>query len=208
MKATNKAGYSVVSMKNPKASKNYIHFERVFEVCRIKGWDTKLYLEAQFDRSKNWTKVKFPLPNTLYSLHAFRHFTNYLANIKRTYEKDVGGRAKEKGSVTKTLRQQVIDGIVTTAEILNRYISNTPMDDKEQYKAMKIFQSWGEYSPFYLWSIPWFHQVIKELPPTKKVQECKKEFERISSSQNIQRLIEITVKQVEEHFNLPDNVSL
>ncbi len=207
-KATNKTGFTIVSMRNPKRSKQYIHFERVFEVCRMKGWDLKLYIEAQFDRTKGWTNMKYPLPSTLYSLNAFRHFTNYISTLKQTYEKDVGGHKKQKGSVTKSLRQQVIDGIVNTAEMLDMYVSKSSMEDKEQYKAMRIFQSWGEYSPFYLWSVPWFHDMIKELPDSKKVDEYKREFERISTSKNIQRLIEITVEQVEKHFNLPPNVKI
>lgn len=205
MEVTHKAGYNSLSLKNYTEHKNWIHFERVYEICRMKGWDSKLYLEGQFERARGWTNMKFPLPNTLYSVNALRSFTNHLSTLKQKYREDTRGGEKQIGRETKSLRTKVVGSIVSSVEMLSRYVEVAKMDDKAQYKALKVFQSWGEFSPYYLWSIPWFHEVINEIDGVL-VEKCKQEFDTISNSPMLKKVIEETVEKVEKHFNIPENI--
>lgn len=210
MNILKKGGYSIVSRNHPTKHKNWIHFEYVYEICRIKDWSPRMYIDSQFDRVSGWrAQFRIPPPNTLYSDNAIIHASNYLANIKKTYKEDVGGRKKEEGRITKSLRKQVIDDIVSSIDALSRYIGTSKIEDKSQYKVIKIFQSWGEFSPFYLWTIPWFHKVLNELPQdNKKVIEYKGEFERISHSPSLIALIRDTTRSVEDQLGIPGNIQL
>ncbi len=205
MEVTNKAGYNSLSLSGYTEHKNWIHFESVYEICRMKGWDAKLYLEAQFERSRTWTKFKYPFPNTLYSTKAMKYFMAYLGDIKIKYKQDVAGRKKERGKETKELRSRVIEEIVKSVERVLDFIEANRRMEGEQAKAMAIFNHWEQMSPFYLWSIPWFHDVMKDID-VKKIEDYKREFDRIGSSKSIQRTIEETVQRVEETFRLPGNM--
>jgi hypothetical protein len=203
-KVIGKAGYCVVSPKEPTKSKRWIHFERVYEVCRMQHWDGKLYIESQFKRLGG-----VPMAHMMYSVAAMRYFTNYLANIKRMSEKDVGGKKKEKGRRTLSGREEVIEGVITSAEVLNTYISKSIMDDKAQYKAIKIYQAWRELSPYYLWSVPWFHDVVSTMTgESNREKLVMKEFNMIHETKSLQELIRKTVTEVESHFNIPPNIAL
>jgi len=203
-KVIGKAGYSVVSHKEPTKSKRWIHFERVYEICRMQQWDGKLYIESQFQRLGG-----IPMAHMMYSVRALRYFTNYLADIKRKSEKDVGGKKKEKGRQTLSSREEVIEGVISSAETLNTYIKQSIMDDKAQYKAIKIYQAWRELSPYYLWSVPWFHDVVSTMTgDSNREKLVMKEFNMIHESKTLQELIEKTVKEVESHFSIPPNIKL
>jgi len=207
MDATKKAGYTALPYKNPTEHKNWIHFESIYEICRIKGWDGKLYIEGQFERAKHWTKMKHPLPSMMYSVKAIKFHINFMGNIKVRYKKDTGKAKKEKGKETKILRDIIIENTISSAETLATYMARAKnkAESEGQHKALSIFNHWHELSPYYLWSVPWFHDVIKDLSG-KKVDECMAEFDRISKSPMIKRTIEETVPQTEEHFKLPANI--
>jgi hypothetical protein len=209
MEVTHRAGHNSLSLKNPTEHKNWVHFERVYEICRMKGWDPKLYIEAQFERAKtwNWSQMKYPQPNALYSEKALRFFTNYLSSIKQKYEHDTRKEEKERGRETKLLRTKIVDDIVASVETLSKYIERTKHEDKAQYKALRIFQSWAELSPYYLWSVPWFHEVLNELDGAL-VEKYRAEFDTIRKSPMIQRIIRETVPQVEQFYNVPGNIQL
>jgi hypothetical protein len=208
---TTKSGYSSLSETNYTKHRNWKHFERVWEVCRMKEWSTKLYLESQFDRCKYWTTgAQYPQPSTMYSVGAMRHFVSYLGNLNLKYKKDVGGSAKKKGKETVSLRQRILDEIVSSIDILNIYISgNTKYDDKAQYKALKIYQSWEEISPFYLYTIPWFPAVLSEVSDENmNAIRCREEFARLDASNSLQSLVKKAVSETEQFFNLPPNIDL
>lgn len=205
MQITNKAGHNSLSLKNYTEHRNWIHFERVYEICRMKGWDTKLYIEGQFQRCKGWTRMKFPLPNMLYSEKALRFHINFLGDIEKKYEKDTDSQKRKRGSETKALRTQVIEGVVRSVELVADGLSKGRIEDKAQHKALTIFNNWEQLSPFYLWSVPWFHDVMGDMN-SKKVEDCRREFDRIAKSPSIKQTIEETVQHVEGHFKLPDNI--
>ncbi|MOA48923.1 hypothetical protein D3C78_1717380 [compost metagenome] len=107
-----------------------------------------------------------------------------------------------------SLREKAIQDIITSVETLAEYVVNSNFEDKAQYKALKIYQSWEELSPYYLWSIPWFHNVLEELKVSNMVQKCKDEFDKIGRSGSIQKVIKECVQKAEEYFNLPPNIDL
>jgi hypothetical protein len=205
MKATNKAGHTSLPLKNYTEHKNWIHFESIYEICRMKGWDRNLYIEGQFERARNWTRMKYPLPNMMYSVNAIRFHINYFGDIVKKYEKDVGGDKKKRGKETKTLTTQISQGIIKSIELLSEFLDRGKVDDKAQYKALAIFNNWGQLSPFYLYSIPWFHDVLNDLD-VKMVEGVKQEFDRIDKSPSMKRTIAETVQQVEKAFNIPHNI--
>jgi hypothetical protein len=205
MKATNKAGHTSLSLKNPTEHRNWIHFERVYEICRMKGWDANLYIEGQFERAKGWTRMKFPLPNMLYSDNALRSHINYLGDIVKKYKKDTNAEKRKRGSETKTLSTQVIRGVVRSVEMISDHLDRGKVEDKAQYKALTIFNNWEQMSPFYLWSVGWFHDIMSDMTG-KKIEECKTEFTRISGSPSLQRMIEESVRETEKQLNVPHNI--
>ena len=207
MEVSKKAGYNSLSLKNYTEHKNWIHFESVYEICRMKGWDAKLYLEGQFERARGWTKMKYPLPNMLYGDKALWFHMNYISTIIQKYEQDTQGAKKEKGKETKTLRTQIVDGVISSVEYLADHLQKSPIEDKGQLKAITIFNHWHYLSPFYLWSIPWFHDITNDISG-KNMDDCKAEFNRIRKSPSMQRTIADTVLEIEKHFNIPGNVKL
>lgn len=205
MEVTQKAGHNSLSVQNYTEHKNWIHYERVYEICRMKGWDGRLYIEAQFERSKNWKRMRYPLPHTMYSTNALFFFTNHLSSIMKKYEQDTRGLEKQKGRDTKTMREIMVDDIVRSIKHVSDAIEATKSTDKAQFKALRIFQTWAELSPYYLYSIPWFHDVIKELDG-RIIEKYRQEFDKISNSPMMKNVINDTVPLVEEHYKLPENI--
>jgi transcriptional regulator of heat shock response len=145
----------------------------------------------------------------MYSVNAFRYFTNYLADIKQKHKKDTNKRQKEKGSETLTVHDEVVEGITKSAQLLSEALKHTKIEDGVQSKTLKIFHSWAELSPYYLWSVPWFHEALKEFSSDAvDVQRVTKQFGMISSSKSVQRLIKETVSKVEQQLRLPDNMQI
>lgn len=205
----NITGYSSLSYSNPQGHRNWRHFEYIYEACRMKEWDAKLYIESQFDRVKGWVNgITYPLPAHMYSVNAFRHFTTYLSTIKQKYEEDTGGIDKKKGRETRTNREAIIEGILSATEILNMYMTNSNIKDKSQYKALRIYQSWQEFSPYYLWSIPWFHAIVPTLGQSIKARECSDQFDMISNSVHTQETIKEIVPHAEKLLNIPTNIEI
>lgn len=205
MELTKKAGYNSLSLSNPTEHKNWSHFECIYEICRMKGWDTKLYIEGQFERARMFKSMKYPLPHMMYSVNALRFHVNYLADIRDKYAKDTNKEERKKGRETKTLSTKIIDDVISSVESLSEWIEKSKSPDLGQAKALEVFNNWQYLSPFYLWSIPWFHDVLKDLDG-KKVQNCREEFNRIDKSPSMRRVIGETVEKVEKSFNIPPNI--
>lgn len=207
-KTLNKASYnSLYITKNYKTHPNWKHFECVWEVCRMKDWDRNLYLEAQFKRATNWKYRKYPLPNMLYSVNALKYFTSHLSIIKQKHAKDLGSRQKQVGQRGMSRNAQIIDDITYSIDILSTHMNDSKHKDLEQYKVLKIYQSWSELSPYYLWSIPWFKDIVHELEGIK-VDSLLEIFNMINKSPAIQKLIYKAVQLLEEHYQIPKNIKL
>lgn len=200
-------GYSSLYLKDPKKHRNWRHFTMIYEACRMQEWDAKLYIESQFKRFGEQDKMVYP--GQMYSVNAFRYFTNYLADIRQKHAKDTNKRTKEKGKETLTVHDEIVNDITLTARLLKASMTTTKIQDAVQFKAMKIFHSWAEMSPYYLWSIPWFHDVLKEFDGNAvDVQRVTKKFDMIGGSNLVQNLIEKTVAEVEQALSIPRNMEL
>jgi hypothetical protein len=136
-----------------------------------------------------------------------RSFTIYLADIKQKYEKDTFKGKKERGKETRTTQTEVIQSIVDSIDMLKGYLKNTQHDNKEQYKVMKIYQYWTNFSPYYLWSIPWFKDVLPELEGSV-ADRYRTTFDMISRSKWLRTLIKEIAHATEEYYKVPPNIDL
>ena len=206
----NQSGYSVVHRnKDPQTHHNWKYFEYLRELCLLKRWDTKLYIEMQFKRFTEYeSRFKIPYPNMLCSDAAISYFIKQIGAIQQTYKKDIGGKKKERGKQTLDLKSEIHNEVLRSIKNLHWYIeSNKMIEDSAQYKTIKIFQSWEEFSPYYLWSIPWFKDVLNDVEGRKK-EECIKLFEQINKSKSIQDIIKTEVKSLEDKYHIPPNLQL
>lgn len=204
------SGYCVVHKnKDPQTHHNWRYFEYLNELCLIKQWDSKLYLEMQFKRFTEYdSKFKIPYPNMLCSDAAIKYFIKQIGAIQQTYKKDIGAKKKERGKQTLDLRTEIHNEVLKSVKNLHWYIeNNTMIEDNAQYKTVKIFQSWEEFSPYYLWSIPWFKDVIGDIQGTKK-DEYVEIFKQIDKSETMKSTIMEQVKTLESKYNIPQNLQL
>lgn len=208
-------GYRSLSRKDPVTSKNWPYFEKLFNLCRDNGWDANLYLEAQFDRARKYWKnsrIKYPLPKMLCSDKAQKYFVSFLKDREEKYSMEaryVNMGAKK----TESVKQRLMKEIIKSAEYLSMYVKeDADGREREEDKAVRLFHSWESYSPAYLWTIPWFHEFIKELevndPENKKIQEVLAEFEMINRSKKLQEVVKRTAEVVEREYKLPGNIAL
>jgi len=189
------------------SDKNWTHFVRVREICRMKDWDYQIYLDAQFQGLLNYR----PYPSMLYSKRALVTFTNYLATIKKNYRGTLDSAKKQKGKKLLSLEKEVVESIVSSVETLSSYIQNNNDEEKRaQVKILKLYHSWEQYSPYYLYSLPWLHDMLKanELMEGKKLDELRHVWELIEKSKRIREIVYSTVAQSESHFGIPGNLKL
>lgn len=200
-------GYHSLTYKDPKKHRNWRHYTMIYEACKMQEWDTKLYIESQFKRFDDMGRMAYP--NLMYSVNAFRYFTNYLSTIRQKHAKDTNKRTKEKGRETLTVRDEVVRDITKSGQLLADSFKHTKIEDGMQAKALKIFHSWAELSPYYLWSIPWFHDAVSEFDSNAvDVQRVIKQFDVIRASKSLQELVKSTVKSVESEYKLPANIKI
>lgn len=203
------SGYRSLAKKNPKDHKNWKHFEKLNRICMERGWDAKIYVEAQFDRARKYwkhSKFKFPLPSMLNSEKAVQYFERYLEDRKEKYAYDVNGKERLAARKTINMRQKLIRDVINSAELLKMYARDP------ESKALRIFHAWEAYSPAYLWSIPWFREYLKELavvqPDHPKLEKYLAEMAMIDRSPALQEVVKKAVKMAEEAFGLPENLAI
>lgn len=208
-------GFNSLPKTNPQKHKNWKQFEKLFNLCREKGWDSNLYLEAQFDRARKYwknSKIKYPLPNMLCSDKSQEFFVRFLKDREEKYAQDVTRKNIGKATKTQTVKQKAIKDIVTSIEYLSMYVREGEERARAEDKAVRIYHSWETYSPAYLWSVPWFREFAKEMelaqPENVKLQELLNEWAMIDRSKSLQEVILKTVKMAEKSFNIPQNIAI
>lgn len=202
---TKKAGHTVLPYKNPEKSKHWVHFETVYEICRLQQWNPKVYIEAQFDRAKGWKKIPYPYPNSLHSANALRHYIKYYGDMRRKYEKDANKKRNIVEKDTVTVQELIRDSIKKDCLFLKQRLKNSK--EKGRDKALTLFSEWVNFSPFYLWSVPWFHDIVPTLSG-KRADKIKIEFDRIDTSPMMKNTIRKSVQEMEDKFDIPHNISL
>jgi hypothetical protein len=205
-------GYRALS-NNPTEHKNWPKFEKLYNLCKDNGWEARYYLDAQFDRAeKYWkkSKFKFPLPQMLCSKAAQEYFVDWAKEREEMYAQDLHRKEKMRAQKTLTIKQQVIRDIVRTTEMLSLYCKDGEYEERQQSKALKIYDSWGSYSAAYLYSIPWFRDYLKEIIQSgvehPKLENVQKEFQLYDKSKKLQSVIKKTVSMAEEEFEIPENL--
>jgi len=207
----NRAGHNSLytkTSKDPREHRNWIHFARAYEICRMKGWDRKLYIKAQFERSKHWEKMKYPYPSMLYSKNAISYFIQYLGRLEQNYSEDIDKDQRKRGKESDDLEEIIIKEVYNSAETISRYLNFKENKDILSQKAVIILGHYAELSPFYLWSVPWFHKVMPDLKENKMLYSCKREFNRITKSTFMKLAIDKAVEEAERRYNLPPNINL
>ena len=190
------------SALNPKSK---IHFDRVLEICFMKGWEPKLYLESQFQRAEKSTKFDIPPVKNLYSESAIKYFVNFLNERRKTYEKDVYTRYYLKPLETMSLTEEVINGVYTSIDNLSMYLKDDMCTSEN--KALRIYHMWEQLSPYYLYTIKWFHKVLPSLD-SLRARELENYFLDIDMNSRIRELAEETVADMEKEYNFPPNIKL
>lgn len=208
-------GYRSLSVNNPTEHKNWSKFEKLYNLCKKNEWEPKYYLDAQFDKAeKYWqnSKFKFPLPQMLCSKASQEYFEKWSKEREEMYAEDMHSKEKLRAQKTLSLKQQVIRDIVRTTETLSMYCKYGDEEEREQNKALRIYDSWAGYSSAYLYSIPWFKSFLKELEMTgvehPRIEQVKADFALYDKNKKIQSVIQKTVKMCEAEFEIPENLAI
>jgi len=208
-------GYRSLSVNNPTEHKNWGKFEKLYDLCIKNEWEPKYYLDAQFDKAdKYWknSKFKFPLPQMLCSKASQEYFEKWSKEREEMYAEDLHSKEKLRAQKTLTLKQQVIRDIVRSTEMLSMYCKYGDDEEREQNKALRIYDVWSSYSSAYLYSIPWFKGFLKELEMTglehPRLKEVKADFALFDKNKKIQAVIQKTVQMCEEEFDIPANIAI
>jgi hypothetical protein len=208
-------GYRSLSKRDPQKHKNWPYFEKLFNLCRDKGWDANLYLEAQFERARKYWKdsrIKYPLPKMLCSEKAQEFFVRYLKDRQEKYSKEarhVNLGAKKTESMKTLLMREIIE----TTKYLKMYVrDDVEPQGRQEDKAIRLFHAWESYAPAYLWTVPWFHEFIREKeldhPENEKIKSVIAVFDMINRSKKLQEVVKKTVEVVEREYGLPNNIAL
>jgi len=210
-KHANRSFHRSLPKEDKTEGKHWKSFMKLYDLCKEKGWDPKLFLEVQFTKAKrHWKKVRYPFPNMLCSENAQKSFERHQLEYKEKYKNERFGA--EKAQETISLDKRIIKEIMHTASFLPMYTHGDTDRDRQEAKAIRIFDAWEECSPFYLWSIPWFDRLLKEqaemYPDNKKIKETQELFAMINKSKRIQKVILAAVEVVERKYDIPKNIDI
>jgi hypothetical protein len=107
----------------------------------------------------------------------------------------------------------LIEEIIETAKYLKMYINeDNDQQGRQEDKAIRLYHAWESYAPAYLWTVPWFHEFIRELelnnPESEKIKNVIAVFDMINRSKKLQEVVKKTVEVVEREYELPKNIAL
>ncbi|AYP68611.1 hypothetical protein EalM132_00099 [Exiguobacterium phage vB_EalM-132] len=205
----NTTGYRALPDDNPENSKHWNHFEAVYEICSMKGWDYRLYLSAQFDRIKHLKTVKstYPYPSMLYSIGALKHYAYYANDKQQKQAKDVKKSIKKLDDY-QSLHGEISSGIIKTAKTIASHLERLPTSvDKSSYKQILLLQTWREFSPYYLYTVSWMPDLLLA-DSSKKAKRVLEKFEMLDSHSELQRHVWDVLDDIEKRLNIPENIHL
>ena len=168
-KATGAISHSALSnAQYKKRSKNWKSLWKTYLLCKNNGWDYRIYLEAQFESVANWTvKVRYPVPNTLYSDRAIAAYKAYLYRNEESYKAegyDIKAISKNVGTYEEECEKKIRESAELIKKDLEYYMKNLPdlfsslPEHKARiaYKSKVILDRWQDLSDEYLSSLPDF----------------------------------------------------
>lgn len=188
--------------------KNWKFLERIYELCKSKGWDYRIYIDSQFDRCKYWNrKQKYPYLNQFNSENAIKYYTKYVKDYEES--SSVTKSVKVKPQKIKAVNDKIIGDVVKDCESISNYILkaktrkvNEGLSD-QQIKMIYISDHWLNLSASYLSTIPWFIRYLSYMPEEKLITELKSDIESIQSSKKMTELTSNIVKSIEEKMGIP-----
>lgn len=195
-------GYRALPLKNIRSHKNWIHFFRVYKLCQNKGWDYKLYLEAQFDRVRHWShKTKIPFPNQLWGEGAVNYYLSYTKERTQLFmELQTGGKAKAEERVT--VKQEVIEAICTDCERIKQYLNRMKVQTKNcevsdfELKKNYITVLGASLSVYYI-------AATTELAEKIYTEEMNEDIKEIRKNKTLLKLVKEIIEKAEEEYGIP-----
>lgn len=193
--------------------KNWIHLERIDDLCKENNWDYQVYIDAQFDRVKHWERKQlYPYLNQFYSQNAIKYYKNYIKDYQES--NSVSGDIKVKSDKIKSVNQQIIEDVIKDCEGIAEYIEKAQKRrankdlTKEQLKILYISDHWMGLSMSYLASIPWFLTYLEQFPEETFLVDFKREIQAIRNSNKLSALTIDIVNNVEKQMDIPETLCL
>lgn len=161
-KTTGAISYTLLTNQKKKLSRHWTAIFKCYQMCIERGYDWKIYLDAQFDSFKNWntTNFRYPVPNMLCTERAINAYENYIYHNETSYQnegwetkvssKDVGDYVEE---MTKILKTDL--GIITNVVNYSlkksfnktfKHIDKSRKDLEKLYYSVAVQQSWEDLS--------------------------------------------------------------
>ena len=97
--------------------------------------------------------------------------------------------------------------ILKSVSILKMYINdlNNRNNNSIENKVYVVYMHWESLSPFYLWSIPWFHELL-DMQSNDSSAKAKKDFAWINKDTELQMIIKHATNEIENQYNIPSNI--
>lgn len=196
-----------------KQHRNWVLFEKFYDMCCSNGYNAMLYLDLHFKKAKKyWTNGRYPLPNMLLGEKARSYYEMAVKDLKEKYVKDVHVDKKIAAKQTMSMQSQVLKSIADSANTLKFYMNTVKTINSPEYKkAAVIYSFWSSLSPYYLYSVEWFREYVSEVLSFEEhsgMEYIQGEFARISRSRVLQRIISDGVSIAESELNIPKNIDI
>lgn len=216
-KATGAISHSALSnAQYKKRSKHWKSLWKTYLLCKNNGWDYRIYLEAQFESVANWTtKVRYPVPNTLYSERAIAAYKAYLYRNEESYKSegyDIRAISKNVGTYEEECEKKIKESVELIKKDMEYYMKNMPdlfshlPESKARiaYKSKVILDRWQDLSDEYLSSLSDFLIYVGD--KSEYLVGIQLRLTNIETLQNTMakvRLIMSIVKKVEKYVGIP-----
>lgn len=204
-------GYRSLPVKtDPRKSKRWKHFAKVYAICSEKGWDYKAYIDAQFERAKNWTnkKFKYPLPSMLYSESAQKYYMDFEANRRKKtgYAADDNYVKFKPKHEVEPLQKKIVKEVKEGVETMKFYLTtgyNPEVKDAFQIKMMQLIEKWENYPSAYLyhvtWVWSWYREYLEGIAENNHTaKRIIEDFKRFDNNKRLQETIHMAVNKFEK----------
>lgn len=200
---TGRTSYHVFNPKNPKNSKNWVFFERLYDLCVKNQWDYQVYLESQFDRAVFWKDSKVPYVNALTSESAQRYFLNYVKDTVESSPDLAYGGKKLTGKEFQTLEQEIVSALQADSKLIDYYMKSFKLRQKN-HRNMEIRnmsdsdalsdyldRNWRSLSVYYLAMIERIDEIMDywESKGDTSVEDKRNSLENIRKNKRVMGVI-------------------
>lgn len=207
--AINATGFVSLPKNNTKTrEQHWKWFECILKVCEEHDWDYKIYIDAQFDRSKLFGRgQKYPYLNQMYSQKAQEYYEKYIKDYKES--NSVDGDIEVKSDEVKSTYDIIFDNINSDCESMKSSLDRESRRrvnrnlTTEQLKILYISEHWMNMSSYYLACVPWFNTYLNQFPDEPVVSNLKDEIKRIQKSNSMMVNINKMIGDAEDSMGLP-----